>query len=135
MMFSAIEIANALNLKSCRDAIESIFDGAEHDASYDACVSFLITQRADFLDALEIVDEADRALLIATSYIEQKSRWLQWNLVLNYKMMMYGTFDRPLACKASALSNLLGRIEPFIDVASLTRINEMLDEPVLTSAP
>jgi hypothetical protein len=134
MMFSATEIATALDLKSCREAIESIFDGRAHDASYDSCVTLLIAQRAEFLEALDLVDEADRAMLIATCYIEQKSRWLQWNLVLNYKMMMQGTFDTDLAYRASVLSNLLGRIEPFIDEASLARINEMLNQPILPSA-
>jgi hypothetical protein len=135
MMFSANDIAISLNEESCNQVIEEIFADRPHDESYETCCALMKDQRAEFLGALDdIVDGSDLSLLIATRYIEQKSRWIQWNLVLNYRMLVTGTFDRTLACKASVLSNLLGRIEPFIDEESLARINELLNEPILASA-
>jgi hypothetical protein len=135
MIPTANDIANALDEESCLASLNEVFVGREHDESFDVCRTLLDGQRAEFLGALtDVVDESDMALLIATRYIEQKSRWIQWNLVLNYRMLMSGTFDAELACRASVLSNLLGRIEPFIDEASLARINELLNEPILASS-
>jgi hypothetical protein len=132
MMFMATDIASALDLESCDAAIEVMFEGQTASASYFACRALMHQQRVELLTALdEVVDPTDLGLLISTRYIEQKSRWLQWNLVLNYRMMMSGSFDTDLAYRASVLSNLLGRIEPFIDEASLQRINELLNEPIL----
>jgi hypothetical protein len=135
MMFSANEIASALDANSCMSSLEEMFEGRDRGPCFDACALLLREQRAETLVAVaDVVDEADLALLIATRYIEQKARWIQWNLVLNYRMMMIGTFDAELAFKASVLSNLLGRIEPFIDDASLARINELLNEPILLAS-
>ncbi len=135
MMFSANEIATALDESSCSAALEEMFEGRDRDACFDACTALMREQRSETMSAIaHVMDESDLALLIATRYIEQKARWIQWNLVLNYRMMLSGFFDTELAFKASVLSNLLGRIEPFIDEASLARINELLNEPILLAA-
>jgi hypothetical protein len=135
MMITATEIASALDEDLLNAALDEMFAGKPHDELYQSCVELMHTQRAEFMNALnEIIDETDMLLLIASRYIEQKSRWIQQNLVLNYRMMTSGTYDMDLAFRASVLSFLLGRIEPFIDDASLARINELLNEPILTTA-
>jgi hypothetical protein len=135
MKITATELASALDENLLNATLDEMFAGKPHDELYRSCVELMHAQRAEFMDALvEIVDETDMLLLIASRYIEQKSRWIQQNLVLNYRMMTSGTYDVDLAFKASVLSFLLGRIEPFIDDASLARINELLNEPILVSA-
>jgi hypothetical protein len=135
MTISATDLASALDEASCHAALLATFEGRHDQDSFVACEELLHEQRREFLSALtEVGDEQDMAMLIATRYIEQKSRWIQWNLVLNYKMMLTGTFDIDLACKASVISDLLSRIEPYIDAASLARINELLNEPIVTSS-
>lgn len=135
MMILATEIAAALDENVLHAGLDEMFTGKPHDELYQTCVDLMHSQRAEFMVALgDIIDESDLLLLIASRYIEQKSRWIQQNLVLNYRMLTTGTFDMEFAFKASVLSFLLGRIEPFIDEASLARINELLNEPILASA-
>jgi hypothetical protein len=135
MMNTATDIATALDLNSSQEALEAMFAGQGRGTTFEACRELMREQRQEFLDALvEVVDDDDVAMLLATRYIEQKSRWLQWNLVLNYRTMTTGRFDADLAFRASALSYLLGKIEPFIDETSLIRINELLNEPILQSS-
>jgi hypothetical protein len=135
MMITATEIASALDEGHLNSALDEMFAGKPHDELYRTCLELMHSQRAEFMnDLAEIVDDADVLLLLASRYIEQKSRWIQQNLVLNYRMMTSGTYDIDLAFRASVLSFLLGRIEPFIDEASLARINELLNEPILATA-
>jgi hypothetical protein len=135
MTFSPEEVTAALDVADL-DALINIFAGRERKNSFYECALLMHEQREEFVAALqEVSDDEDLRVLVACRYIEQKSRWLQWNLSMNYKMMLTGTFDIDIAMKASALSYLLGRIEPFIDAESLGRINEMLNEPIFASAP
>jgi hypothetical protein len=136
MTFSPEEVTAALDVADLDAALINIFAGRERKNSFYECALLMHEQREEFVAALqEVSDDEDLRVLIACRYIEQKSRWLQWNLSMNYKMMLTGTFDVDIAMKASALSYLLGRIEPFIDAESLGRINEMLNEPIFASAP
>jgi hypothetical protein len=134
MQFTSTDVSAALDVEELDKALLAMFAGRDRKSAYFECAMLMHQQREEFLDSLQnVYDDDDVKVLIACRYIEQKSRWLQWNLSMNYKMLMTGEFDSELALKACALSFLLGRIEPFIDPVSLDRINELLNEPLVQS--
>jgi hypothetical protein len=131
MQFTPTDVVEALDVNELDRALLDMFAGRDRKSAYFECAMLMHQQREEFLESLQnVCDDDDLKVLIACRYIEQKSRWLQWNLSMNYKMLMTGTYDGELALKACALSFLLGRIEPFIDPESLDRINDLLNEPL-----
>jgi hypothetical protein len=133
---SAAALEIALDLALIDDMLNQIFsDNAAETGRRASCRNLLYRQRRELLDAVtDVIDESDRNVLIACWYIEHKALWLQWNLTMNYRMMLKQTFDAVLAERASAVSFLLGCVEPLIDPESLVRINELLEQPIVAPA-
>jgi hypothetical protein len=130
-MTLANDIETALDWGTCTADLDSVFAEQPRESAYQSCLALIHRERTDFQAAIaEIDDEKDLALWVTLRFLEQKSKWIQWNLVLNYRVQNQSEIDQEFAFRASALSMILARIQPLLDPISLNWIDDVLSQPI-----
>jgi hypothetical protein len=81
------------------------------------------------LDVLSQVDqipvEEELHWTAALTYMELKAQWLQRQVRVCYEQMLTGSCNQEVALEASAVSYLLGLLEPHLDQVHLARIQDL----------
>jgi hypothetical protein len=124
------DLATALRRVLAFDAVQNVLIqdvligvdrevGARVAAKIEALRLDVIAQ----VNNIPMLDELQWTL--ALTYMELKSQWLQRQVRVCYEEMITGSSNREVALEASAVSFLIGLIEPLLDPQHLERIQEL----------
>ncbi|MEO0512539.1 MAG: hypothetical protein AAF108_06535 [Planctomycetota bacterium] len=133
-----IEHINSFDVEGLRSGLSEA-PTPENDTSLpsiiDDTIAWFEDLRRDLISTLEEVGEGeDIELTLAINYVEYKSRWIAFNTKMNY--MMFRGAPAPLReqCRGTAVSELLGHIEPLLRDGDIERITSFLAQPVGSAA-
>jgi hypothetical protein len=112
------------------DAVHSVLRAEVlNDASPEVSARVLAKVDALRLDLIAQVEtipmEDELHWTLALSYMELKAQWLQRQVRTCYEEMITGTCNREVALEASAVSYLIGLVEPLLNQENLLRIQEL----------
>ena len=99
--------------------------GARVLAKVEALRRDLIAQ----VDTIPMEDELHWTL--ALTYMELKAQWLQRQVRVCYEEMITGSANREVALEASAVSFLIGLLEPLLNQEHLLRIQELFQSQAI----
>lgn len=67
---------------------------------------------------------------LAVQYGQVKCRWLMMTMKIQHQTLRHGGADEQLICRATCVSLLVQSLEPLLHQPSMSRLTEVLDEPI-----
>lgn len=109
--------------------------GRTKDEVIESTLEWLEAVQSDLVALVAEIDGGeDTEMALAIQYVELKSRWIAFNTKMNYRLFKG---DQPSATdlyRASAVSALLGHIEPLLRSDDINHITEFLGHPFSNAA-
>lgn len=84
--------------------------------------------------ATEVDDPMEFPVSVAVAYIEFKSRWIALNTKMNYQLFRKGECDPVVQWQGTAVSALVGAVEPLLTHDDIQNISRFLATPLQQAA-
>jgi hypothetical protein len=114
--------------KSWKESAETLIDDED---KVESLLDWVRGYRDEFLGLTDDVQDPDEVQTsIVVRYIEIKCHWMMLNTQMQYQAVNTGNPDQELMTKGSLISNLLEKLEEFLDEDDIREITEFLSQPM-----